>query len=59
VDHLEGVLFLDRVHDRSQIHWVEPRDESGTSPEGEAVPEGGAPVMRRGSAGQRQKEAEL
>ncbi|SRR6266542_5756857 len=33
VDHLEGVLFLDRVHDRSQIHWVEPEDD-------EAPPDG-------------------
>ncbi|MBI3970442.1 MAG: peptide deformylase [Chloroflexi bacterium] len=23
-DHLEGTIFLDRVRDRSQIHWVEP-----------------------------------
>jgi peptide deformylase len=26
-DHLEGVLFLDRVHDRTKIHWVEPEEE--------------------------------
>lgn len=24
IDHLEGVLFLDLVKDRSKIHWVEP-----------------------------------
>src|ERR671933_1428693 len=24
VDHLEGTLFLDRVQDRSKIHWVDP-----------------------------------
>lgn len=30
VDHLEGTLFLDRVHDRSKIHWVEPEDEEGS-----------------------------
>jgi len=29
VDHLEGTLFLDRVRDRSQIHWVEPEQEQG------------------------------
>ena len=28
VDHLEGVLFLDRVQDKSKIHWVEPDQES-------------------------------
>ena len=27
VDHLEGTLFLDKVHDRSKIHWVEPERE--------------------------------
>ena len=26
-DHLDGTLFLDRVHDRSKIHWVDPDDE--------------------------------
>ena len=26
-DHLEGVLFLDKVHDRTKIHWVEPEEE--------------------------------
>ena len=31
VDHLEGVLFLDRVHDRTKIHWVEPEDEEEAS----------------------------
>ena len=24
VDHLDGVLFLDKVADRSTIHWVDP-----------------------------------
>ena len=24
VDHLDGVLFLDKVQDRSTIHWVDP-----------------------------------
>ena len=33
-DHLEGTLFLDRVHDRSQLHWVEPESEGETPPEG-------------------------
>src|SRR5215217_2784809 len=23
VDHLDGILFLDKVHDRAKIHWVE------------------------------------
>jgi peptide deformylase len=27
VDHLDGVLFLDKVQDRSTIHWVEPERE--------------------------------
>ncbi len=27
-DHLDGTLFLDRVEDRSAIHWVEPEDEA-------------------------------
>ena len=27
VDHLEGVLFLDRVADKAKIHWVEPDQE--------------------------------
>jgi peptide deformylase len=31
LDHLEGVLFLDRVQDRSQIHWVEPDKEEDES----------------------------
>jgi peptide deformylase len=26
-DHLEGILFLDKVHDRTKIHWVEPEEE--------------------------------
>ena len=28
VDHLDGVLFLDKVHDKSKIHYVEPDPES-------------------------------
>lgn len=24
VDHLDGVLFLDKVQDKSKIHWVDP-----------------------------------
>lgn len=28
VDHLEGVLFLDKVHDRATIHWVDPEKEA-------------------------------
>jgi peptide deformylase len=27
VDHLDGVLFLDKVADKSAIHWVEPEAE--------------------------------
>jgi peptide deformylase len=27
VDHLDGILFLDKVWDKSTIHWVEPEDE--------------------------------
>ena len=27
VDHLEGVLFLDKVQDKSKIHWVDPDKE--------------------------------
>ena len=27
VDHLDGVLFLDKVHDRSKIHWVDADEE--------------------------------
>jgi len=27
VDHLEGLLFLDHVEDKSKIHWVEPEEE--------------------------------
>jgi peptide deformylase len=29
VDHLDGVLFLDKVHDRSKIHWVEADEDEG------------------------------
>jgi peptide deformylase len=33
VDHLEGILFLDRVHDKAAIHWVEPETrEEGAPP---------------------------
>jgi peptide deformylase len=28
VDHLEGTLFLDKVHDKSKIHWVDPDQTS-------------------------------
>ncbi len=28
VDHLDGVLFLDKVHDKSTIHYVEPDPKS-------------------------------
>jgi peptide deformylase len=31
-DHLEGVLFLDKVHDKAQIHWVEPDEDAGRDP---------------------------
>jgi peptide deformylase len=27
VDHLDGVLFLDKVQDKAKIHWVEPNQE--------------------------------
>ncbi|MGI8423424.1 MAG: peptide deformylase [Chloroflexota bacterium] len=27
VDHLDGALFLDKVQDKSTIHWVEPDKE--------------------------------
>jgi peptide deformylase len=36
VDHLDGILFLDRVRDREQIHWVEPE------------PDGAVPARRAG-----------
>ena len=32
VDHLDGILFLDKVHDKSTIHWVEP-DKDGDEAE--------------------------
>ena len=35
LDHLEGVLFLDKVEDRAQIRWVEP-EADGEEVEGEA-----------------------
>jgi peptide deformylase len=31
VDHLDGTLFLDRVHDRSKIHWVDPAKEDSVT----------------------------
>lgn len=34
IDHLEGVLFLDLVQDRSQIHWVDS-DAGGEAEGGE------------------------
>ena len=32
VDHLDGTLFLDKVHDKSKIHWVDP-DKDGDEAE--------------------------
>ena len=52
-DHLDGVLFLDRVQDRSKVHWVDPEDEAQRQPtrDGPARrapaaprPEGGVPA---------------
>ncbi|MGH2350494.1 MAG: peptide deformylase [Chloroflexota bacterium] len=37
IDHLEGTLFLDRVQDRSQIHWVEPEEGEQTKGSGRPV----------------------
>lgn len=27
VDHLEGIIFLDKVQDRAKIHWVDPEQD--------------------------------
>ena len=47
VDHLDGVLFLDKVHDRSTIHWVDPEDDEER------------PAASRGKTAQGPQEAEL
>jgi len=31
VDHLDGTLFLDKVQDKSKIHWVDPEKTSEES----------------------------
>jgi peptide deformylase len=31
IDHLDGILFLDRVEDKSTIHLIEPQDEEITA----------------------------
>jgi peptide deformylase len=46
IDHLEGTLFLDRVQDRSKIHWVEPAEEEAH--EVAEVGSRGAPAKDRG-----------
>jgi hypothetical protein len=59
VDHLEGVLFLDRVHDREKIHWVEPEPEGAErdrGADGRAQRDGGAEPGSR-SSGQKQATA--
>ena len=38
-DHLDGTLFLEKVHDKSKIHWVEPDDESEPGVDGAEVQE--------------------
>jgi peptide deformylase len=73
LDHLEGILFLDKVEDRAQIRWVEP-EADGEEVEGEAEDVVGVPDRRqqagartrartRGSSGGRggrsMQEAEL
>jgi peptide deformylase len=35
VDHLDGVLFLDKVHDKSKIHYVEPDPDRDSDEEAE------------------------
>jgi len=46
LDHLDGVIYLDLVEDRSQIHWVEPETgEVGDEDEDEDAPV--APRRRR------------
>jgi peptide deformylase len=69
LDHLEGVLFLDKVEDRSQIRWVEP-EADGEEEQGEADDVVGVPDQRqqarartrartRGKQGRSMQEAEL
>ena len=69
LDHLEGVLFLDKVEDRAQIRWVEP-EADGEEVEGEAEDVVGVPDQRqqagartrartRGKRGRSMQEAEL
>jgi hypothetical protein len=44
LDHLDGVIYLDLVEDRSKIHWVEPETgEVGDEDEDEPA----APRRRR------------
>ncbi len=33
-DHLDGTLFVDRVVDRSALHWVDPNEDAGDAAEG-------------------------
>jgi peptide deformylase len=69
LDHLEGILFLDKVEDRAQIRWVEP-EADGEEVEGEAEDVVGVPDQRqqagartrartRGKRGRSMQEAEL
>jgi peptide deformylase len=69
LDHLEGILFLDKVEDRAQIRWVEP-EADGEEIEGEAEDVVGVPDRRqqagartrartRGKRGRSMQEAEL
>jgi peptide deformylase len=53
LDHLEGVLFLDLVEDRAQIHWVEPEAGEGGDgdDEDEDAPASRPPSRRRRRAG--------
>ena len=37
IDHLDGILFLDRVCDREQIHWIEPEPD-GAQPARRTAP---------------------
>jgi peptide deformylase len=46
LDHLEGVLFLDKVDDRAQIRWVEP-EADGDEDEGDAEDVVGVPDRRQ------------
>jgi peptide deformylase len=69
LDHLEGVLFLDKVEDRAQIRWVEP-EADGDEDEGDAEDVVGVPdrsqqagartrPRTRGKQGRSMQEAEL